>query len=359
MPVATAEELDQAMEEAVADGHVEPRDEEQPKRRRKKEPEAEVEEPTEVSTASVDTVDTPAQEDETPEFLQRVAEVGFRDVDTVEAGQSRLLDAYRELREQKEELDRKYREAETFAAYGKQYLSQREEPKTQTDDSPKHWWSPPAADLEEARRYLVETDEGREWKPDTPPELRAKVEAHVAYVQSFQHRLLERPQEVLPQIIEHEFDRLFEERYGSRVKEREAQDFWGGVWEQEGDWAFRVDPLTNRPDQNRMSPAGEYFYDRASQLVQSGLSHEEAYRYAKRDAQDRFGELGRRKETTATPTDEHEQRKEEVRKRALRGAESIPDRRGSFAGADENRRQNDNLSFGQEALRELKAEGML
>ncbi len=227
-----------------------------------------------------DTVDHGAQpEAYQPSLTDQIAGLGFTDVQNEADAQTRLLQSYQQLQDQNQQWADYYQQTQhqveqnqRLIDYGRQYQDllsspqwqeyqqgQQQQSEEQEATQPDHWWNPPEVDfqsLERWREQKVDPATGEiytDWKEGAPAELRRASQEYVHYMEDWAEKIIRRPQEVLPQIIEKEFDKLFEDRYGkviddavSRQKDVEKQYNVEDIMTRNADWLYEKDPRTNQ-----------------------------------------------------------------------------------------------------------------
>ncbi|MGH7127570.1 MAG: hypothetical protein ACREIV_03310 [Planctomycetaceae bacterium] len=329
-------------------------------------------------------VETPA-ETQPSSFIERLAEFGFENVETPEDAQERLLESYRQLQEQIETARGEARQFRDLAEYGNEYLKLARDPElrdvlerrrqpqsAQTPPKPEAWWNPPAFDVQSAQRYReirVDPSSGERaagWKDGTPAEMKLAAEQYQAYVEDWVDRLSTRPQEVLPQIIEREFERLFEAKYGAKVREQQTAQFLTQFEQDNAYWLYAKDPRTNGPATDArgapvLSPAGQKVLSYVN-YAESDLGIADAraqWEYA--TAMHELETLKARNGLGGASAAARETREQKRAEHLARGAGSIPDRSGSLPTADDTpgRPQNGHTSPGQRLIAQLQADGAI
>lgn len=217
------------------------------------------------TTPVVETTPTPAPEP-TPEpqvdpFLEKVKGLGFQDVESPEQARERLIQDYETKLQQMQRLQQELEQREYYARLGQQYaahmqdpsfanqMAQRQEP---PKEEPRPWWNPPKYDPQLAARWRMTAidDKGNPistWKPDTPVEIRAAHDQYNAYVEEWSDKLVHRPHEVFPQIIEQYalplVEKIIEERFGAVQTQTKFEQVKQDIESQP--WMWEVDPRTN------------------------------------------------------------------------------------------------------------------
>ena len=136
------------------------------------------------------------------------------------------------------------------------------------EQQPEQWWAPPQLDQEEVKRWRYQAQNPAtgqwswQWKPNAPRELVDNAERFVDYHQDWQSQIMQKPQEVLPKIIEQEFDKLFVDRYGAlmnhyqeEAQQQTLQHQAADINNRNADWVYQKDQ------------GGNFLRDQTGQLV--------------------------------------------------------------------------------------------
>jgi len=256
-------------------------------------------------------VDEPYQ----PGFLDHLGTMGFTGVDSVEDGQSRLLNSYMEaqqltnhLIDQNDYLQQSSRQAAQMADYGQRWVQMQSDPtyqafvqqqqqqyqqQQQPQPEPEGWWAPPEINQEEVQRWRHQVQDPNtgsiywDWRHDTPHEVRNAAENYVGYVEKWTDDLTSRPQEVFPKIIEQEFDRLFVDRMSHlyeqqnhQLAQTRRQNTVNNINGRNADWLYEYDSRTGQAyvdqgGQPVMSNEGMEVTSYVRDLRQSGMTDPE------------------------------------------------------------------------------------
>ena len=215
-----------------------------------------------------------------PSLTDQIAGLGFTDIQNEADAQARLLQSYQQLQDQNQQWADYYQQTQQHTQqnqqlidYGRQYQDllssqqwqdyqqqyQQQPVAEEAIATPSHWWSPPEVDfqnLERWREQKVDTATGEiytDWKEGAPAALCHASQEYVHYMEDWAEKIIRRPQEVLPQVIEQEFDRLFQDRYGkvvedaiSRQQDVEKQYNVEDIMTRNADWLYEKDPRTNQ-----------------------------------------------------------------------------------------------------------------
>lgn len=258
---------------------------------------------------------------------------------------------------------------EDFRDWVQQRAEQENNPTTDT------WWSPPAINEQEMQQWRtpVQTRNGVQWgwKHGTPKDLIQRADDYIKYHDKWSEDLTRRPQEVLPRIIEEEFDKLFIDRYGSLLEqakqhqEDQAKDqHIRSINERNADWVYQRDPTTGqqRRDQTgrlQLTPEGQQVIGYINQLRQGGMQDPDqlwqtaTQMLAGRMASSRLGEMQQQMAAQQSGQDRN------VR-HLQRGAGYIPNRGGSVAPPENPspNSQNQHLSAGDKLRQQALSDGL-
>jgi len=232
-------------------------------------------------------------------LADQVSALGFADVQDESDAQYRLLDSYQQLQNQNaqwsdfyQQQQQHYSQQQQMAEYGQEYLDLQRDPswqqyqdqqdqaeqQGQAEQQPtgqEHWWAPPEIDMEDLERWRtqkVDPQTGEiyaDWVDGTPQEVKEDAEDYVAYLEDWADNIIRSPQDVLPGIIEQEFDKLFKSRYSALMQynqqyQQEVSNHTevDAINQRNADWVYQVDPRTNQylSDANGnlvLSPQGE------------------------------------------------------------------------------------------------------
>ena len=215
-------------------------------------------------------------------LADQVTALGFTDVQDERDAQYRLLDSYQQLQNQNSQWadfyqgqQQQYNQQQQLAEYGQEYLDLQRDPawqqyqqqqdhydqgeQQQQPTGQEHWWAPPQMDMEDLERWRtqkVDPQTGEiyaDWVDGTPQEIKEDAEDYVAYLEDWAENIIRRPNEVLPGIIEQEFDKLFKSRYTALMQynnqyQQEVQNHTEveSINQRNADWVYQVDPRTNQ-----------------------------------------------------------------------------------------------------------------
>ena len=245
-------------------------------------------------------------------LADQVSALGFTDVQDDHDAQYRLRDSYQQLQNQNSQWadfytqqQQQYNQQQQMAEYGQEYLDLQRDPtyqqyqqqqqaqydqQQQQPAGPEHWWAPPEVDMEDLERWRtqkVDPHTGQiyaDWVDGTPQELKEDAEDYVAYLEDWADNIIRSPQDVLPGIIEQEFDKLFKSRYTALLQynnqyQQEVQNHTevNEINQRNADWVYQVDPRTNQylSDANGnlvLSPQGQAVTNYINYFREQGIT---------------------------------------------------------------------------------------
>ena len=347
--------------------------------------------------------------DESPqqnnEFQQQVSELGF-EVENSQQAQETLLDSYKQAYDYNQQWQSYYEEQEKqkqqmqqqmqqqayqmqqmqgMAQAQQQYLAmqqmqqmqqQQPEPEPQYEE-PQGWWAPPEFDRDEVKRWRVQQRNPQTgqwfwtWKNNTPKELIRSTEDYVNYRDKWRENVLDNPQEILPKVIEQEFDKLFADRYGAIMEQQQYRQFQANQFKQaaeinqrNADWVYERDAVSGEylrdgMGQLVMTPEGQQVVGHIHSLRQQGIT--DPNQLWDLSSQLLAGDLAQRRLETQTQQLHAAQAAQERNMRHLqRGAGYIPNREGSVAPpeAPSPVSQNPSLSPGDKLRQQALSDGL-
>jgi hypothetical protein len=343
----------------------------------------EVAEPVEPSSPPEPTEVTPSASESTPEsagktaeaqsttpepptqpsLLDRVRELGYTGEDETEAV-DKLLASYRNLSTERDQWERRIQETEELARYGTEYLQKQREQTAQqaapvgeaTGKEP--WWNPPKFESKWIDQYRDVSlgEDGQPvigWKKNTPRDVQEAAEKHQQYLEQWATDLVQRPHEVLPKIIEQEFDTLFERRIQERDAAAEMATFATRVRETNEDWMYTKDSQGREV----LTAEGQRMTNILGQVAQSGVTNPQMqwqYAVAMYDYQNRAKEA-----TVASTSQQAQQTAEQKRRQQAALGAGQANRTGTVPRPEEEpvRAQNKHLSAGEQLLQQLRSDG--
>ncbi len=303
-----------------------------------------------------------------PTLLEQLAEMGFKDLEDEAEAPKRLLEAYRTAAEQMQQLRQEQEQLKHWAQIGREFYKPPEQQQPaapeQKGDKPDSWWSPPQFDPTWLQRYReAKVNERGEtvyaWKENTPAEVRANTEKYQEYLDDWSEKLVSRPHEVLPQIIRQEAERLIEDRLSELQQKQSTQTFMEQVKEENRDWLFQRDPLTNQFDESKLTPEGRLMDEFLQQAFERGITEPRyQWEYASLKLQNTRQQNGAQSSSAREVA--AEKRQQHLRQAAAQSAASTPAQRGAVRrqpGSSRPSTRNDNLSPGQRLVEQLVADG--
>jgi len=325
-------------------------------------------EPVEPVAAEAATdLEAPTPEEEVSPFLQAARQAGYQGQDEQEAALT-MLEQYQQLQQQSQTYEQRMQELEELAQYGNQFLrQQREEQQKQQaaaePETPQRepWWNPPKFDakwIEQYRDVTVGPDGQPEigWKKSTPREVQDAAGAYQQYLEQWATDLVQRPQEVLPKVIEQEFDRLFETRIRERDEAAQMSSFAERVRETNRDWMYA------RDGQGRevLTEAGQVMTRLLGEVAENGVTNPQLqwqYAVAMYDYLNRANQAAVTDTTAAAKETAAQKRRQQLQRGVTQPTHN---RTGTVPRPDEapTRAQNPNLSPGQQLLQTLRQDGV-
>jgi len=242
-------------------------------------------------------------------LADQVRELGFADVQDDSDAQMRLLDSYQQLQAQNNQFSQYYTDtAQNLQYYQNQadqyqqlqgseqwrqyqeWQQQQPQQEAQAESAePQHWWSPPEYDVDAANRYRIQQvnpETGQietVWAPNTPQEVIDSSTQYAEYLENWADGIVRRPHEVFPQMIEHEFDKLFASRFSAIMEynnnnyvQQQQEQLVSDINQRNADWVYQVDPVTNQYLQDAdgnlvMSPQGQAVTQYVNYFRQLGI----------------------------------------------------------------------------------------
>lgn len=296
------------------------------------------------------------EEPRVPGIVDQLRELGFDNV-TEEDAQQRLLQSYQQTQQQIAAMQQRQQELEQLAYYGQEYLqSQYQQPQYEQpqEDS---WWNPPSVDTDLINKYRS----GDGWKEGTPPDIRQAGDAYDAYVDKWIKDLAQRPNEVLPKIIQAELDRHLGSRLSEYEQERRNEAALRNIVETNSSWLYEKDARTGYPARNPdgsyvVTPAGAMALQHVQAASQMGIvDPQHQWNYALTALAAQRSAASRQPSPPAIEAPPRDPRVEYLHK----AAQNAPKRSGSMETPEQplNHSQNQNLSAGAKLLDQLRADG--
>lgn len=315
-----------------------------------------------------------------PTVKDRVAALGFSDVNDDSEATSRLIEAYELKAKQEADLQKQLRDAEVMAALARQMFPngvpqgmQQAAPAatTPTQQQQNDWWTPPAYDPELAARFREERVDatGKKsvgWKAGTPAELIAAEQAHAAYMEDWAQKLVTNPkealrgfaQEIRQQAVQEAIQRYESQHQTVQQQQAEAQAFERIRKENEA-WLYQIDPVNKTPRRNPdgtfvFTPDGAKAQATLAQYCQQGMAPQQAWEIV---AMQRELEQLRAGKQSATAQATNQQLKDQL---LLAGAGRVPSAAGSIPPPTlGSGSQNPNLSLKDKLRQQMALDGTM
>ena len=239
------------------------------------------------------------------------------------------------------------------------------------------WWAPPEIDKEYISKFRTQFQDPEtgeiywDWAENTPNDVIEAASDYVEYHKEWDKAIRERPHEVLPEVIEKEFDRLFVDRYGKLMDEyREEQSIRQqhsdveAINQRNSDWMYQHDPRTGQAvvgydGEPVLTQQGEQVINHINTLRESGMTDPKQLW----DTASRLlaGEMAQGALTQTQQQMQYMQQNQQRNMRHLQsGVRRIENRNGSEAPPENPSRfsQNSSLSPGDKLRQQALADGL-
>jgi len=311
----------------------------------------------------------PTSEQEPEDFLAKIRNLGW-DGESVDQAQDALLEAFQRQASEYTQMQQRIQEQEELARYGTQFLREQREreeaeakaAQAKEPEKPESWWSPPRFDPAQIERYRdVRLDANGNpeltWKDNTPREIIESARAYQDYLDKWATDLVQRPHEVLPKVIEQEFNRLFDERFSEREQAATVESFAQEVREANKDWMYTV----NERGEEVLTSEGQRMTELLAETAQAGITDPRTqweYAVARYDWINRARQQNTQPAPEAAKETAAKKRKEHVDRGSNR---PMQNRAGTVPRPDEQNEtpQNPHLTPGQQLVEQLKLDGQL
>ena len=330
---------------------------------------------------------TEPQQPVNPSFYEQVNSYGFRTNDDSEA-QNTLLQSYHAAQQQNYAMQQQQMQQQQYmqqmqqlAEAGQQYQELSQQPEFQEwaqttygqDEAQQEdtWWSPPELTEDDIKKWREPRQDVRtgqwywDWKPNAPADIRERAEEYIDYHKQWAQDLAQRPHEVLPEIIEREFDKLFVDRYGRLLDEyddrrsyQQREETIENINSRNADWLYERDASGNTAYDYQgnpvMTPHGQEVVGYVNQLRESGMTDpEKMWDVATRMMAGKIATQQLQQQQYAPVQDRNMQHLQ-------RGAGHIANREGSVAagGYPSPNSQNQNLSAGEKLRQQALSDGL-
>lgn len=242
--------------------------------------------------------ETPAPEPERPSIISILQQRGFEGVDNEEAAlervgqffddQQRQQQAYQQ---QQQEMQRRLSEQMAMIELLREQRQQPAppaQPQPGRAEPPKGWLNlPPAPSQALLNEYLVQTDEGVDWKPNTPAALRMQAEERMVAARQFVAEFASDPQAALQpfadymqQTIEHRVMEQVGQLLDQRQQHVSAESFQDRFERENGELLYRRDPRSGQLRPGDWSDSGAEIMDLAQAFHAEGMGQEAAWQRA-------------------------------------------------------------------------------
>lgn len=220
-----------------------------------------------------------------PTLKDRVAELGFSDVESDEDAQQRLLEAF----SQKTQTEQQYQQQLEMLRWQMQALmaqqSQQVPAQTQqTQQQNQSWWTPPQTNEQLRQQYIAgKADDGTvQWKPNTPPQLIQEYDAEQSFYADWAQKLVRNPKEALSGFkneILNEARQQIQAELAQQSQQRQAESFMEQQIRENEDLLYQKDPVTKQIRRDfqgnaLLTEAGVRMEGLLAQLEQTGVSSE-------------------------------------------------------------------------------------
>jgi len=340
---------------------------------------------TDVVTESPEVIPEPQYQG--PTLSEQVESLGFSGVGDDTEAANRLLESYHQLQDQnaqwadhyqrqsQQEQQHNYQQEQEYQGYLQwQHDQGQQQQQAATAELNEGWWQAPDFNYEDAQRYRqqFQTSEGQlywDWAANTPPDVRRQAEDYVNHIEKWTDDITRRPHEVLPQIIEQEFDRLFADRYGAVMKWQQSyqqesvkQQAVQQIHERNADWVYQKDARTGQYANDVsgnlvLSQEGQAVTNYINHLRQSGIGDPQQLwqlatrMYAGDIATQRM--YGQQQQASS-----QQQALQRNMEHLQRGAEHVPSAGGSIPRPETPTTQNSRLSAGEKLRQQALEDGL-
>lgn len=224
-----------------------------------------------------------------PSLRERLTGLGFEfsEDDTDDAAAQRLYDAYAEQAKNYEQLQQQIEYLKLQQLYGSQTQqtptantsTTSHSPAAQVDSTAAKWWNPPVVDEHLVRQFASPGEDGSlVWRPEAPLSLRASYEARQQYINDFATRFVQDPEAALAPLLQQNqqsIQQMIEQAISQVQQAQQVQSVVDSFVQKNESWLYQMDPVTNKPKQDRGNPvlseAGHNFNAIYSSLLERGL----------------------------------------------------------------------------------------
>lgn len=320
-------------------------------------------------------------EAETPASIaEAVRGLGFEGIEQDDQAIERLITGYRQMKSEYDTQREALAQLETMARVGQYYLSQQKQQegkaaahqpeKDDASEQPAYWWAPPQFDpttVERFREFKPDGAGGGEWtwKTETPAEVRLNAERYAQYIDDWGDALVRKPHEVLPPIIRQEvegfIDEIFDQRFGSRIREQQLAEFAREISSQ-NKWLHERDARTNQP---LYSADGRPVLSQEGKRVMQLLDHVESTGVSDPREQWRFAlalyHASQAEQVQASNGHAEQARTTAAEKRRKHVRQGMQNRGGSITPSEtpQDQPQNRHQSRGWQLVTQMRTDGAL
>lgn len=250
----------------------------------------------EETADSIVTEAAPAAEAAPPEpaapvspILQKLTESGFQGVADEAEGFDRLYDAYQQTTQKFSDTQKQIAELQAKAQLAEQYQQQLADPaylqwkqqQAQPAATPtEKWWDRPQVDPVLLQHFQTVDAEGNATlKPETPLELRAKIEQQRAWdrqwaedlVHNGEHAFLKGVKGTLqahPEILQEILAPYLDQQLQQRQTQSQADAYLADLERQNAAWLYNKNPLSGEPQAGAFTEAGSKFSNYFNDVMQ-------------------------------------------------------------------------------------------
>lgn len=236
---------------------------------------------TPAAAESAAPTETPAPAAPAFDFTSAVKEIGFQvgEKDDAVTLQQRVIEALRQREAEQRRLATELEQQRRTAAMAQELLVQRsapQQPAAQPQVQRRPYEPPPFdADLLPIyRQTVVDPATGQQvmkWKDGTPPEYIRSAEDYANHIQEWQDKLVTNPKEALAPLIEDMLQERMSKFYQEQQQQVQAQSFQEQQIQQNAEWLFRRDPMTNQVVYGQLSDKGAEFDSLMREAAQYGV----------------------------------------------------------------------------------------
>jgi hypothetical protein len=291
----------------------------------------------------------------TPTLAERLKGLGFQGVEKDDEAVDRLVAAYEQER-------KRAAEAETIArALAAERTSPaKEEPQRPAETTNNVWWNPPKVDETLISAFqIVDSNGQRTFRENTPAEVIQQAERLTAHYQKWARDLIEKPDVVLPQIIQSIVEPLIEKKLTTVHQTQKQEEVRDEFIRTNSEWLFTKDPLTGQAGD--LSEDGKKFESWLGEAADIGITDYASqikYANALRAADLAAKKVAARPPPAPAPVEQPVDKKMDLLRRGTNGN---PDRGGSFPapGARQQPPQNRNIRVGDKLADRFREMGVV